>query len=356
MITDSIINNQFIENNLINIIPSSILLDTHNNIVAVSEEVCQLLSISLHNVKNKNITEVLLTKDSKLEKELDFMRSNGFFNSKRITIQNKYQRKVEVELSGFYLGILSDFSDYIIIGVRDVDKIRNYKKLLDEKASDFNELVYRTYHDLRGPAATIKGLVNISNYNQNIGEYKSLINLIDESTNVLNERLSNISLIFDNGFMNNRKRLDLNSENIKSFVLGITKEKLAEADIDIIIDSSDLDEMMIKSEVFQKVLRYSINGFLSLHKVQDKKVKMRIAFTSDPENFLFSFEFEGFSGQSDLFEKAIGIKQKFSKLINDESEINFYLLRNLIQNYKGIFIPQFEQKNKKGFKIALDVN
>ncbi|MCK5207146.1 MAG: hypothetical protein KAQ79_03975, partial [Cyclobacteriaceae bacterium] len=60
MITDSIINKQFIENNLINIIPSSILLDTHNNIVAVSEEVCQLLSISLYNVKKKNITEVLL--------------------------------------------------------------------------------------------------------------------------------------------------------------------------------------------------------------------------------------------------------------------------------------------------------
>lgn len=71
MITDSIINNQFIENNLINIIPSSIFLDTHNNIVAVSEEACKLLSISLHNVKNKNIAEVLLTKDNKLEKELD---------------------------------------------------------------------------------------------------------------------------------------------------------------------------------------------------------------------------------------------------------------------------------------------
>lgn len=261
-----------------------------------------------------------------------------------------------MELLGFYLGILSNFSDYIIIGVRDVDKIRNYKRLLDEKASDFNELVYRTYHDLRGPTATIKGLVNISNYNQNIGEYKNLINLIDKSTNVLNERLSNISLIFDKGFMDNRKRLDLNSESIKSFVLGIMKEKLADADIDIIIDNSDLDEMMINSDVFQKVLTYSLYGFLCVHKVESKRVKARLAFTSDPDNFLFSFEFEGFSGQSDLFEKAISIKQKFSKLINEESAINFYLLRNLIQNYKGIFIPQFEHDLKKGFKIALNGN
>lgn len=353
MISNSIINNDFIEKNLINIIPSSILLDANNNIKSVSKEVCQFLRYSYHDLKGKNISEILATKDNKIEKELDQMRLDGFFKPKKVSIHNKYKKKIEAEVSGFYLGIISDFSEYIIIGIRDVEKLKTYQSLLEEKVDDFNELVYRTHHDLRGPMATIKGLVNIADYYKDVHELNHLFDLIGNSTDKLKDRLSNISLIFDNSFEDHANVLELNIDNIKSWIVSSMPEKMSAVEINVFTNNLDLNETILGEDVIKKTIRYSMLGFLSFHKAVDDKAKLKLTLKSAQDNFLFMFEFEGFSGNSILMEKAIFNKHKLSDLINEENVLNYYLLRKLIQNYNGTFIPDFEHETKKGFKIVL---
>ncbi len=353
MISNSIINNEFIEKNLINIIPSSILLDANNNIKAVSKEVCQFLRYSYHDLKGKNISEVLATKDNKIEKELKQMRLEGFFKPKKVTIHNKYKKNIEAEVSGFYLGIISDFSEYIIIGIRDVEKLKTYQSLLEEKVDDFNELVYRTYHDLRGPIATIKGLVNISDYCKDVDEFKALFKLIGTSTDKLKDRLSNISLIFDNSFEEHVNISELNLDKIRSCIVRSMPDIMSAVEINVSTNNLDLNETIIGEDVITKIIRYSVLGFLSFHKAVDEKSKLKLTLKSAQDNFIFMFEFEGFSGNSILMEKAIFNKHKFSDLIVEENALNYYLLRKLIQNYNGTFISDFEHKIKKGFKIAL---
>lgn len=353
MISNSIINNEFIEKNLINIIPSSILLDANNNIKSVSKEVCQFLRYSYHDLKGKNISEVLATNDNKIEKELKQMRLEGFFKPKRVTIQNKYKKNIEAEVSGFYLGIISDFSEYIIIGIRDVEKLNTYQSLLEEKVDDFNELVYRTHHDLRGPVATIKGLVNIADYYKDVHELNHLFDLIGNSTDKLKDRLSNISLIFDNSFENHGNIFELNIDNIKSWIVNSNPEKMSTMEIKVSMNNYALNETILSNDVIKKVLRYSALCFLSFHKPVEGNTILKLTLELAQDNFLFTFEFEGFSGNSELMEKAIFNKHKFSDLINEENVLNFYLLRKLIQNYNGTFIPDFEHETKKGFKIVL---
>lgn len=353
MISNSIINNEFIEKNLINIIPSSILLDADNNIKSVSKEVCQFLRYSYHDLKGQNISEVLASKDNKIEKELKQMRSDGFFKPKRVTIQNKYKKNIEAEVSGFYLGIISDFSEYIIIGIRDVEKLNTYQSLLEEKVDDFNELVYRTHHDLRGPVATIKGLVNIADYYKDVHELNHLFDLIGNSTDKLKDRLSNISLIFDNSFENHGNIFELNIDNIKSWIVNSNPEKMSTMEIKVSMNNYALNETILSNDVIKKVLRYSALCFLSFHKPVEGNTILKLTLELAQDNFLFTFEFEGFSGNSELMEKAIFNKHKFSDLINEENVLNFYLLRKLIQNYNGTFIPDFEHDTKKGFKIVL---
>lgn len=353
MISNSIINNDFLERNLINIIPSSILLDANNDIKSVSKEVCQFLRFSYHDLKGKNISDVLATKDHEIEKELKQMRLEGFFKPKKITLQNKYKKNIEAEVSGFYLGIISDFSEYIIIGIRDVEKLKTYQSLLEEKVDEFNELVYRTHHDLRGPMATIKGLVNIADYYKDVDEFNKLFKLIGNSTDLLNDRLSNISLIFDHSFEEHSTISELNLDNIKSWIVHSMPEKMSAVEINISITDFDPAETILGKEVIKKVLRHSVLGFLSFHKAIDDKAKLKLTLESAHDNFLFRFEFEGFSGKSILMENAIFNKHKLSDLINEENVLNYYLLRKLIQNYNGTFTPDFEHETIKSFKIAL---
>lgn len=353
MISNSIINNDFIEKNLINIIPSSILLDANNNIKSVSKEVCQFLRYSYHDLNGKNISEVLVTKDNKIEKELKQMRLEGFFKPIKITIQNKYKKNIEAEVSGFYLGIISDFSEYIIIGIRDVQKLKTYQSLLEEKIDDFNELIYSTYHDLSGPIATIKGLVNIADYCKDVDEFNTLFKLIGNSTDTLKDRLSNISLIFDHSVENHVNISELNLDKIRSCIVSSMPDIMSAVEINVSTNNLDLNETIVGEDVVTKIIRYSVLCFLSFHKAVEDKTKLNLTLKLAQDNFLFTFEFEGFSGNSELMEKAIFNKHKFSDLINEENVLNYYLLRKLIQNYNGTFIPDFEHESKKGFKIAL---
>ena len=108
-------------------------------------------------------------------------------------------------------------------------------------------------------------------------------------------------------------------------------------------------------EEIHNIVKYSLLGFLSFHKAVGSHVNLVLTLNSDHDNFIVSFKFEGFIGDSYLFEKAVFNKHKLSELINEENVLNFYLLRNLIRKYNGIFISQFEHSYKKGFKIALEV-
>ncbi len=353
MISNSIINNDFIEKNLVNIIPSSILLDGNNNIKSVSKEVCQFLRYSYHDLIGRNFSEILITKDNKIEEELYQMRLNGFFKPKKVTLHNKFKKNIAAEVSGFYLGIISDFSEYIIIGIRDVEKLKTYQSLLEEKVDDFNELVYRTHHDLQGPMATIKGLVNIADYYKDVNELNHLFELIGDSTDTLKDRLSNISLIFDNSFDDHANIWELNVEKIKSWIINSNPEKMSSIDIEVSLNEIDLNETILGKDVIKKVLRYAALGFLSVHKAVAHKTKLKLTLKLAPDNFSFKFEFEGFSGNSVLMEKAIFNKHKLSDLVNEENVLNFYLLRKLIQHYNGTFVPDFEDEINKGFIIAL---
>lgn len=108
--------------------------------------------------------------------------------------------------------------------------------------------------------------------------------------------------------------------------------------------------------VSQKVLRYTILGFMAFHRAVEKHVQMNLSMKIDQGKHLFVFEFEGFEGDSQLMARSIFNKQRISELIKEETTLNFYLLRNLIQNYNGIFIPDNKSRTKIGFKILLYVD
>ena len=117
-------------------------------------------------------------------------------------------------------------------------------------------------------------------------------------------------MIFDNGYEDNVTWEKLDDENIKSSVISIMQEKLPGVDLKVSVNDSDVRDMILKKG-FLKVIRYSLLGFLSFHKTVYKKVAVKLNLNSDQNNILLSFNFEGFIGNSYLFEKANFNKQNF---------------------------------------------
>lgn len=55
--------------------------------------------------------------------------------------------------------------------------------------SEVDQFIYRTAHDLRGPLATIKGLINLMKIRENNEELDHFVTLLETHANLLDERL-----------------------------------------------------------------------------------------------------------------------------------------------------------------------
>jgi light-regulated signal transduction histidine kinase (bacteriophytochrome) len=95
-------------------------------------------------------------------------------------------------LTGFYLGLISDLNGSIILKIKNVDELDQVNQQLLLKKAELEDFIYRTAHDLRGPLATIRGLVNLIKARKDNDELELLIAMMSERTDKLNERLSHL--------------------------------------------------------------------------------------------------------------------------------------------------------------------
>src|SRR5690606_36945265 len=96
---------------------------------------------------------------------------------------------VKVVVSGFYLGLISEINGYIILKVKLLEDNSFLKNELVTKKRELDSFIYRTAHDLRGPIATIEGLVNLLKMRQNEHEVDELTSLIELHADNLDDRL-----------------------------------------------------------------------------------------------------------------------------------------------------------------------
>jgi|GEM_PF-944676 hypothetical protein len=121
----------------------------------------------------------------------------GYFEGLVTNLLTHSNEPVTVTLSGFYLGLISDINGYIVLKVKVVEDTSFLKNELVTKKRELDSFIYRTAHDLRGPIATIKGLVNLLKMRQDEGEVDQLTHLIELHANKLDDRLFKLLYVAD---------------------------------------------------------------------------------------------------------------------------------------------------------------
>jgi hypothetical protein len=127
-----------------------------------------------------------------LESEL----SKGFFDNVVATLKGK-ERSVDCTISGFYMGLISDINDVTILKIKPVNEANTLSNQLETSRNELDEFVYRTTHDLRGPLATMRGLINLMKMEEQSASesMQHLIGLLDIHAGKLDERLFNLNYL-----------------------------------------------------------------------------------------------------------------------------------------------------------------
>jgi signal transduction histidine kinase len=187
-ISGILISDETIRQKLPSIFVDSMVVDPQFNIAVISQNVLDFLEFSIEELRHKNINYLAGGNDlaSGLKKDI---AAQGFFEEKKFSLFSKSNRKITVGVSGFYLGLISDINGYIILRITNLDEIELINQQLQQKKAELDDFIYRTAHDLRGPLATIKGLINLLKMKENVEELERLLPMIDAHANKLDERL-----------------------------------------------------------------------------------------------------------------------------------------------------------------------
>lgn len=165
----------------------SMVVDLNFNIVVISQNVLDFLEFTNEELRMKPINYVAGEED--LAMVLRKALSSGFFEEQQVGFYTKGNRRVSVGISGFYLGLISDINGHIILKVRNLDEVQLINQQLQQKKAELDKFIYRAAHDLRGPLATMQGLLNLLKIREDDTELDRIIQLLDAHAHKLDERL-----------------------------------------------------------------------------------------------------------------------------------------------------------------------
>jgi signal transduction histidine kinase len=171
----------------------SIILDQKLDILVISQNISDLLEFSHEEIVKKNINYLAGSED--LACKIKHDTRNGCFDEKVAILFSKTRQPVQVGISGFLLPSADGVPGHIFLRIRNVQDVQRLHQQLQKKAGDLDKFIYRTAHDLRGPLATIKGLINLLKIRDDNDEIDRFILLLDAHANKLDERLFQLTYL-----------------------------------------------------------------------------------------------------------------------------------------------------------------
>lgn len=172
---------------LLNVLSSCFIIDNILTIRGISRMLSDLL-----NKKNEDlIGEVIsvLSPHREFSREIETRLAAGFFQNYAVDFIAENGDKIPVTLSGFRADMFMTECPYAIINVQQMHDPQVTEMKLLEKTRQLEALLNCAWHDLRGPIATIKGVINVANLRRDDREIDLYLKWIDSSTEKLDQAL-----------------------------------------------------------------------------------------------------------------------------------------------------------------------
>lgn len=314
----------------------SVILKLDYTIQALGSEVEQLTGFTSGELAGEAFTKMCA--DEAFRESLDAELRNGCFTDSVTTFLTKDNQPVSVCLSGFYLGLISDINGYIILKVRLFENSTTLKQELITKKRELDTFIYRAAHDLRGPLATIKGLVNLMRIRQADSEVDELNELIEVHANKLDDRLFKLLYLSDTHGCNEGTKGVTHFDSIK-----FSLEKTLR-------DNFQIDRAMLTfrfpnqtfCEVSEDRLLQLLNNILLYI------VSLPVATLGKEDGMRIDFHFEVLPARLNVTIKANGflVDEKIKNVImQPESLYNDILAYPFLFNY---YVAQREARQCKG--------
>jgi signal transduction histidine kinase len=338
------------------ILADSVILDLGLGIEALGRDVETLMGVTTDDMRGEDFANICF--GINLREQLEERLRSGYFHGLDANLWTRRGESCKVTLSGFYMGLISDINGYIILKVKLKEDNSVLKTELFIKKRELDTFIYRAAHDLRGPLATIKGLVNLLKIRKSDIEVDELTNLIEVHADKLDDRLFKLLyLANDNGhYEDGNGCVDFNV--MKDSILKTIKDncQLDKAILGFHAPTASLCQ--VNDRAITRLVRHTMLYVISLPvstATEDNQLLIDFQVRMNKGNLVVTVRTQGFV-TSDAMRRVI---QQPSSLYNDLLThpllFNYYVAYKETTLLRGSLQVEYQGEAKQVIELAIPI-
>ncbi len=243
-----------------------IFFDPAFSVLSVNQKTCQLLNQNEEDLIGVHISSLFLKRQRKFLSQLldDITEKRNISNCEtRLKVRGKKSLPVSVSLS--CVEGIQGAKGFLLIG-RDIGQMLMATDALKQKNQELETLIYRVSHDLKGPLASVTGLFQLLEHEEETLEtLKYYLDLIQESTGKLENALSGLletRLFADGVFRHQQFNVRRMIEGVMATFVGY----LGYQDVILLLSANAELTLNTEEESFRSVLHNIIENSIKYRK------------------------------------------------------------------------------------------
>ncbi len=344
------------------ILADSVILDLGLGIAALGRDVEQLMGATSEEMRGEQFTSICGDVNTGghvgLRVLLEERLKSGYFNGLDANLWTRRGEQCNVLLSGFYLGLISDINGYIILKIKLKEDNSVLKTELYTKKRELDTFIYRAAHDLRGPLATIKGLVNLLKMRKSDMEVDELTNLIEVHADKLDDRLFKLLyLANDNGHYEDGKGcVDFNV--LRDTLIRTLKDNCQLDKAILGFEAPAASLCQVNDRAITRLIRHAILYVIGLpvaSATQDNQLVIDMQLRVVRSNLTASITAQGFVTNEAVRQVIQQPSSLYNDLLSHPLLFNYYVAYKEITLLRGSLYVEFQSETQQVLHMEIPI-
>ena len=330
-ITQSLISTLDINNRIGCIFPDSAVLDLQFNIISISKNILEATGYISNEVKSKSVSIFSTAHNFKIL--LEERLAAGYFEDQPFELRCNNGETITYSISGFYMGLIADINGLIVLKFKNQDEIRQINNELVAKTKELDDFIYSSSHSLRGPLATLKGLINIARISKEKEEIDLLLKQMDVFADRLDEKLHQLMYVAESDKIPSSGLEDISIQSVFLRLSARVQETSIDFPVNFQCPVLDQQQVFEKGEVILSMLSNLIVFFC--HQPKNKENVLVLDSLSSSSATEIMIRSKGFRLGDSMIEKIKHVNFGYSEILNFPELINYYAAKKIMLKLNG---------------------